>query len=71
MSSCSAWASHCGGFSCCGAGALGHTGFSSCGKRDLSSQTRDQTRVPYTGRLIINHWTNREVLQLFLKKPKK
>ena len=31
LSSCSAWASHCGGFSCCRAGALGHVGFSSCG----------------------------------------
>ena len=28
---CSAWASHCGGFSCCGARALGHAGFSTCG----------------------------------------
>ena len=27
---CSAWASHCGGFSCCGAQAPKHTGFSSC-----------------------------------------
>ena len=27
---CSAWASHRGGFSCCGAQALRHTGFSSC-----------------------------------------
>ena len=25
------WASHCRGFSCCGAQALGPTGFSSCG----------------------------------------
>ena len=29
FSSCSAWASHCGGFSCCGAWALGLVGFSS------------------------------------------
>ena len=28
---CSAWASRCGGFSCCGARALGHTGFHTCG----------------------------------------
>jgi len=27
---CSAWASHCSGFSCCRAWALGHAGFSSC-----------------------------------------
>ena len=26
LSSCGAWASHCGGFSCCRASALGHTG---------------------------------------------
>ena len=26
-----AWASHCSGFSCCQAQALGHMGFSSCG----------------------------------------
>ena len=26
FSSCGAWASHCGGFSCCGAEALGHAG---------------------------------------------
>ena len=28
----------------------------------LSSLTRDQTRVPYIGRQILNHWTTREVL---------
>ena len=27
-----------------------------------SSQTRDQTRVPCTGRRILNHWTTREIL---------
>ena len=27
-----------------------------------SSQTRDQTRVPVTGRWILIHWTTREVL---------
>ena len=30
-SNCSAWASHCGGFSCFGAQALQRSGFSSCG----------------------------------------
>ena len=30
-SSFGAQASHCSGFFCCGARALGHTGFSSCG----------------------------------------
>ena len=31
LSSCSVQASHCGGFSCCRAQALGHSGFCSCG----------------------------------------
>ena len=31
LSSCSVWASHCDGFSCCRAQALEHSGFSSCG----------------------------------------
>ena len=30
LSSCSAQVSHCGGFSCCRARALGHAGFSGC-----------------------------------------
>ena len=28
---------------------------------DLSSQTRDQIRVPCTGRQTPNHWTTKEV----------
>ena len=28
---------------------------------DLSSHTRDRTRVPYTGRQIVHPWTTREV----------
>jgi len=39
FSSCSARASHCGGFSCCGAEVLGHMGFSSCG---LWTRAQDQ-----------------------------
>ena len=31
FSSCSAWASHCGGLLSCGAWAPEHTGFSACG----------------------------------------
>ena len=31
LSSCDAWTSHCGGFSCYGAWAVGCAGFSSCG----------------------------------------
>ena len=30
-----------------------------------SSQTRDQTPVPYIGRRILIPWTTREVLQMF------
>ena len=41
FSSCGTQDSHCAGFSCCGAPALGHTGPSSCGtwalERRLSS----------------------------------
>ena len=54
-SSCSSWASHCGGFSCRGTQALGQAGFSSCSTQTQylwhmglvasgyveSSQTRD------------------------------
>ena len=35
FSSCSAWASHGGDFSCCRECALGHVGFSSCSTRAL------------------------------------
>ena len=31
-----------------------------------SSQTRDQIRVPCIGRQILNHWTTREVLEIFV-----
>ena len=61
LSSCSSGASDCGGFSCCGACALGHVGFRSCSTwaqnlwhMDLdaqqhveSSQRKDQTHVPW------------------------
>lgn len=49
---CRAWASHCGGFSICGAQALGRGGFSSCCtglvvlRYAESSRARDHTRVP-------------------------
>ena len=42
---CSAWASHCRGFSCCGAQALGYAGFSSYGSGALG-----------TGSLAVAHW---------------
>ena len=31
-----------------------------------SSRIRDQTRVPYIGSQILNHWTIREVLEHLL-----
>ena len=71
---CGVQASHCGGFSCCGARALGtkasvvvalslvtpwHVG---------SSWTRDRTHVPCIGRWIINHCATREVPMLIMLK---
>ena len=68
LSSCRVQASHCGGFSCCRARALGmwvsvvelkglvapcHVG---------PSWTRDQTCILYIGRPVLNHWTTREAL---------
>ena len=73
---CSAQASQCSGFSCCGSRAGGRAGFSSCSTRARelwcaglvaprhvgSSQTKDQACVPCIGRLILNHWITRDVL---------
>ena len=70
------WASHCGGSSCCRAQAV-ERGVSSCGvvpRHVESSQTRDWTHVPCTGRRAPNLWTTREVhfLHLFvLLRPSK
>ena len=63
---CDVWAARCGGFSCCGAQALGvwpsgvvvhgfscsvvHATFTDCGLNP----------GPLTGRQILNHWTTRE-----------
>ena len=72
------WASHCSGFSCCRAQALGPMGSvitvsnqglssygtgASCPLRYVgSSQTRTQTGVPCIGRQILYHWTIRKGL---------
>ena len=71
---CGARASHCGGFSCCGAQALGmwasvvvvhglqqlrHTGLVAPWHVG-SSWTRSQTCVPCIGRWILNHCATRE-----------
>ena len=77
FSSCVAWASHCGGFSCCRAWALGAlasvavTHWLSCPTALGSSPTRDQIRVPWIGRRIVNHWDIKEVLSAFLNIPQK
>ena len=67
--SCRVGASHCGGFSCCRAQALGHAGsvvvtsgfscFTACG----IFPDQDQTCVPCIGRRVLNHRTTREVLR--------
>ena len=72
---CGAWASHCGGFSCCGARALGtqasvavacrlhqswHMGLVAPWHVE-SSRTRARTRVPCIGGQILNHCATREV----------
>ena len=70
LSSCGVRASHCGGFSCCRAQALGHICFSSCSKGSVallhvgSSQTRDWTCAPCIGKWTLNHWTTRDVYRI-------
>ena len=52
----------------CGTRALEHAGFHSChvqasllhGMWDLSSPSRDQTRIPCFGRQILNQWATRD-----------
>ena len=66
LSSCSTWAPECMGsvVAACGlssCGVLAQLPHSMC---DLSSPTRDRTRVPCIGRWILNHWTTREIPQL-------
>ena len=73
LSSCSARASHCSGFSCWGARAPGHVGsvVVATGLVALwcveSSGTRDWTHVPCIRRRILIHWTIKEVLQYILE----
>ena len=70
---CGVWASQCGGFSCCEAGALEH-GLSSCateaqslpGMWDLPGPGIEP--VPDVGRQILIHCTTREVQQLDLDR---
>ena len=64
---CSAWASPCSCFSCCGARALGTRASVVVGlvapQHVGSSRTRAQNRVPCIGRWILNHCATREVLK--------
>ena len=61
LSNCSAWASHCSGFSCCGAQAQQLWVMGLVASQHVkSSQTRDKTHVPRIGRRILNHWITRE-----------
>ena len=74
FSSHSMWASHCGGFSCCRAQALGTHGWTSIVEVHRLCWpvaceifwTRDQTGVPCIARWILNHWTTREGPSIFL-----
>ena len=66
LRSCSVWTAHWGGFSCCRAWALQHSSVVvvlglGAPQHVRFSKTRDQTRVPCTGRRILNHWTTRDV----------
>ena len=58
--SCAAQAFLSSGFPCCVARALGCEGLIASWHMP-SSQTKDQTCVPCTGRQILNHWITREV----------
>ena len=67
---CSAQNSHCSGFSCCGALAVGSWASIvvvhrlSSSTPVVSSGTRDQTHVSCIGRWMLNHWATREVLSM-------
>ena len=60
--SSSARASHCNGFSCCGAKVLEHGHCSCRGMWDLPRPGIKRTRVPCTGWWILIHCTPSEVL---------
>ena len=67
FSSCGAWASHCSGFSCCGARALERAVFSSCDtwaylpcRMWHLRRPRIEPMSPGIGRQILNRWTTRE-----------
>ena len=51
----------------CGSAGLFAPGGGGWGGRDLSSQAREQTCIPYIARQILNHWTTREVPIIIFK----
>ena len=63
---CGAWASHCGGFSCCGTGGLGVRASLvvahglSCSAACEIFPDQGQTCVPCVGRQTLNHCATRE-----------
>ena len=60
-SSCGVPASHCGGFSCCGARPQWLWPMGLVAPQHVEcSQTRDRTCVFCIGRQILNHWTTRK-----------
>ena len=64
LSRCGARPSHCSGFSCCWAHALGQGSVTRW--QVWSSQTREPTHVPWIGRQTLNHWTPGAVLHSIL-----
>ena len=80
FSSCNVRVSHCGGYSCCRAWALGTWAsvVALCGPCRYgawalllwgmweSSQTRDQTHLPCIRRWILNQWTISEVPEKYI-----
>ena len=59
-------ASHCGGFACCRAWAVGAQASVVAPLNVGSSQNRDRTCVPYIGWRIRNHWTRGSPTLIFL-----
>ena len=64
--SCSVWASHCGGLSCCCTPALLCCKGLAAPRHVGSSWVQDRTRVPFIGRWILMHCVTREVLHFCL-----
>ena len=71
---CGVWASRCSDLSWCGTQALGCAGLRSCHARaqllrnmwSLPKPGIEPVHVPFIGRLILNHWTTREVQKIIL-----